>query len=1495
MALPSNLISNWSWIDFCGKDSFSIWNFKHRDLDICFQSVAFQMPILTLITVVSAYYIGALRLHISRCQSDLWVLRARSLFTIFLVVVPILRAYIEESSYPGQLRTVDYTLSAIQCFTWLVHFSYLATLQNRLGPTLRGPVPIGVLWSVNYIISWMNLHSNFLILKSPDTVLYNSKIPFIFAAIETFVQTLYLFTLIPTGRDNPRVRFHALAQSQSGDQSPTTYSRFNADDDRRGYLGNPMDGYGPLDRLFFSWVNPLLSKGCNGQIESSDDLYDLPDKLSAHHLSVHIIKAVYPLHESYCRKSLFRALHSCFWVEFYGVGIIKFIGDVAGFCTPLLLKALVQFIEDSSEPISYGYIYAIGLCTASLVGAFCNAHFNYKVTIVTLRMRGALVSLIYRKILSVNKVTLSNVKTGEIVNYMSIDVNRIMNSCVSFHSFWSTPFQVVVICYLLYLQIGISFLGVVIITLLLIPLNRYIATKIGDYTRSMMQHKDNRISCMSEILKGIKAIKLNVWESYFVGKICGHRKQEMKYLIRRKYLDAICVFFWATTPVIISVTTFITYIYTGHQLSASVVFTTLALLNMLIIPLNSFPWILTGLVEAWISIKRVEKLLELSDENLPEYYDPPVSTNSENVIEIRNGNFDWGNLNFKLEAIDFSIQQGQLVGIIGPVGSGKTSLVTAIMAELAKSSGSVSVPEYEQGFGYVGQVPWLQRGTIMDNILFGEPYTHQKYMAVTMACALSEDINALPGKDGYNIGEGGGALSGGQKARVALARAVYKDMPVYILDDILSAVDVHVARHIFTHCICGVLKNKTRIVVTHYPEMLVNADLVVELDGGRIVKKGSPKDVLTNYVDYVTDLGLELEKSTSCFGDVSGNRSDSKVPASDLSLPAPGNKVEDEQKVYGFLSWRVYGTYLAAAGLCIWPLIVLTVLVMQASRNLNDWWLAHWVSNMVNGTYGPDKLMENLSPGLVNSNATDRTSYYISVYVVIGGVTSGVALLRAFLFALGGILACRNIHNRLLDKVINAKSLFFDTVSSGHILNRFSSDVCTIDDNLPFVVNILVSVIFSVLGTLGTAIYSLPYVCLVIAPLVPIYHNLQSTYRSSSCELKRLASLTLTPLYSHFTETVQGLMTIRAFRVTSKFRLDNAVWLDSNTKTQLCCSAVSQWLGLRLQLIGVMVISGVGLLAVLRHHLDFVDAGYVGLAISYTLGLTSILSSLVSIGTETEMEMISVERVNHYLNEQHDGLEGENRICSSFSLPFGWPTHGVVSFSRVYFRHRDHLPYCLRNISFTTRPGERIGVVGRTGAGKSSIVAALFRLAEISEGTITIDAVNIKNLPLYDLRSRMGIIPQDPFIFTGTVKANLDPLGFHSDAELWNVLMKTRLTQAVKSVGGLDAVIKSDSLSVGQNQLVCLARAVLHHAKVICIDEATANLDEETDRIIQQTIRTCFKQSTVITIAHRVRSVIDSDRVLVLGDGKILEFDTPNALLQKTDSFFYALANEGYQ
>uniref|UniRef100_T1HAW9 ABC-type xenobiotic transporter n=1 Tax=Rhodnius prolixus TaxID=13249 RepID=T1HAW9_RHOPR len=853
--------TNWNWNDFCGKKSFQIWNYQYKDIDICFQYLCLQIPALAVIAIISAYYSGLLNYHVRRCKRDKWILRIRYIITLILAAIPVIRTYIEVTLYPKSLHSVDYLLSAVQCFAWLIHFSYLMSLSTHLSPSLRGPVVMGVLWSLNYILCWMNLHSNYLIIhQEPNTLLYSSKIPYIFSSIQVAVQTLYLITLIPAGQHSPAVRFRPIGASAqvAGEHSPLfgIFSRFREDLDPN-YLGVAQDGWGRLGKLFFCWVNPLMKKGSASKLQSADELFDLPLSLTTSYLSMKMVAALNPYPStgtSTPQVSLIRALHTCFWKEFYGIGFLKLLGDISGFCGPLLLHSLVSFIENKDEPVHHGYLYALGLCVASLVGAFCLSHFNYKMSVVGLKIRGALVSVVYRKTLSLSTLTLSQLSTGEVVNYMSTDMDRIVNSCASFHAFWSIPFQLIVTLYLLYQQVQLSFLAGVAFTVLLIPINRYVAKKIGKLSTNMMLHKDERIMLMSEILRGIRAIKFYVWEDLFISKIIGIRKKELKYLGGRKYLDAVCVYFWATTPVLISIFTFITYVYTGNKLTAPVVFTSIALLNMLIAPLNAFPWVLNGLTEAWVSVKRIEKLLELPDLVLHEYYDHLDPNRNEGILSIRDGYFHWGGTNFALNSINININKGQFIGVVGPVGSGKSSLLAAFLAELDKMSGSVSFADYEQGFAYVAQLPWLQRGTLQENILFGEPFVSQKYWAVMDACALLPDLDILPGRDNTGIGDSGSTLSGGQKARIALARAVYQDKTVYLLDDVLSAVDPQVARHILSHCICGLLKSKTRVLCTHQTKYLVNADHVIVLDSGGIVRQ----DVAFGDIDAVHRMGEEL-------------------------------------------------------------------------------------------------------------------------------------------------------------------------------------------------------------------------------------------------------------------------------------------------------------------------------------------------------------------------------------------------------------------------------------------------------------------------------------------------------------------------------------------------------------------------------------------------------------------------------------------------------------
>ncbi|GFG31607.1 hypothetical protein Cfor_03186 [Coptotermes formosanus] len=1045
---------------------------------------------------------------------------------------------------------------------------------------------------------------------------------------------------------------------------------------------------------------------------------------------------------------------------------------------------------------------------------------------------------------------------------------------------------------------------------------------ISELSTKLMLQKDERVKVMAEILRGIRVIKFHVWEDHFVDRIESLRELELKQLRGRKYLDALCVYFWATTPVVMSIFTFATYVLLGNKLTAATVFTSIALLNMLIGPLNAFPWVLNGLTEAWVSLKRIQRLLELPDMDLKNYYTALPDTKTELAIFIKDGFFGYGSTmeenqtsqthtrdgtsqdgqgatKFMLTNITLTVTKGQFIGVMGSVGTGKSSLLSALLAELKKECGVIALSDLDKGFGFVAQQPWLQRGTVRENILFGKSFEHNRYKAVIEACCLVDDFSTLPDGDLTGIGEGGVTLSGGQKARVSLARAVYQDKNIYFLDDIMSAVDVNVARHIFNKCISGLLRNKTRILCTHHIQYLLSADHILVMEDGRITQQGkySATSVLSDYDDYLLRSEFNIGDSSS-----SHNKNDKLLRNDTDTKSVSGDSIlEEEGREEGSVQLNVYLSYLRAIGYLLSGAILLCLFLMQSSRNLTDWWLSYWVTHE---SLEPHNKSNTSYDAVTNSIEASNLSYYLTVYAVFAGLNSVFTLFRAFLFAYGGIHAATNVHRQLLKTIMKVNTImFFDVSPLGRILNRFSSDTYTIDDTLPFIMNILLAQFFGLLGTVIITIYGLPWLVLVLAPLVPVYHWLQELYRLTSRELKRLASVTLSPVYSHFNETLLGLPTIRSFRAVPRFKRKNEENVEANQKCQYASQAAAQWLGLRLQFIGVAMVTGIGLIAVLQHQFDVADPGLIGLAISYSLAVTSLLSGVVNAFTETEKEMIAVERACQYIEE----VESE-KTQAVLSPPYAWPSQGVVTFNNVVLKYREHLAPSLKGVSFTTRPAEKIGVVGRTGAGKSSLLMALFRLVELTDGEILIDTVNISLISLRSLRSRIAIIPQEPFLFCGTVRQNINPLDQYCDSELVAALRRCHLAAAINRLGGLESEVGHGglNLSVGQRQLLCLVRAVLHNAKILCIDEATANVDAETDRHIQRTLRTSFQKSTVITIAHRIRTVMDSDsikilpngrstfcfRVLVMGDGEILEFDSPDKLLKNKESHFYKLAHQ---
>ncbi|EMP24463.1 Multidrug resistance-associated protein 7 [Chelonia mydas] len=1147
---------------------------------------------------------------------------------------------------------------------------------------------------------------------------------------------------------------------------------------------------------------------------------------------------------------LLSVLHAAFGLRYYSLGLLKLAGSLLGFSGPLLLNLLVSFMESHQEPLSHGVLYALGLFAGSFLGALLRNQFSYEVNKVMLTVRAAVISAIYRKALRVSGSSLAGFTMGEIVNFMSTDTDRLVNFCVSFHEVWSLPFQFAITLYLLYQQVGVAFLGGLALALLLVPVNKVIANRIMENNKEMLKHKDTRVKLMTEFLCGMRVIKFYTWEQHFSARINVCRAKELQKLRAIKYLDAVCVYLWAALPVVVSIVIFITYVLLGHQLTATKVFTALALVGMLILPLNNFPWVLNGILDAKVSLDRIQCFLELSDQDLHAYYTTDGPTDPSSALEMRHSTFSWspareestrqhlsrGTLQIFIQ--DLAVAKGALVGVVGKVGCGKSSLLAAITGELNRFGGQVYVSDLERGFGLATQEPWIQFTTVRENILFGRDYDARLYHEVLEGCALSDDLNILPAGDQTEVGENGVTLSGGQKARIALARAVYQEKEIYLLDDPLAAVDADVANHLMQKCILGVLKHKTRILCTHRTEFLEKADTLLLMDNGRIVKTGTPSEILP--LVEATPKVNENKRRQNKVPAEQGQEEDMEIEAEELGQ-ANCLLQREEEKKEGAVAFQVYRAYWLAVGSCLALSVFFSLLLMQASGNVSVWWLSHWISNLPQtanistrplsaSVPSPQLLLFSLA-GLVSRiqvlgtapvhpNSTLDVNFYLMVYGGIAGANSVFTILRAFLFAYGTIRAATVIHSRLLQRV----------------MKRY--------------------------------------------------------YRCTSRELKRLYSLTLSPIYTHFSETLTGLSTIRATRATDRFEAENQLRLEQNQRCLFATNTAMQWLDIRLQMIGVAVVTAIAGIAIIQHQRQLGNPGLVGLALSYALSVTNLLSGLISSFTQTETMMVSVERAEEYSTDIP--IEPQEQLVQ---VAPDWPSQGHVEFQQVVLTYRPGLPNALDGVTFTIYPGEKVGIVGRTGSGKSTIFLALFRMVELRGGRILLDNVDSRSVGLESLRSKLAIIPQDPFLFSGTIRENLDPLGRHTDFDLYQVLEQCHLQTVITQMGGLDSELgeRGKSLSVGQRQLVCLARALLTQAKVLCIDEATASVDQKTDQLLQQTIRQRFADKTVLTIAHRLNTILDSDRVLVMHGGKVAELDSPAVLSKREDSLFQQLLISGQQ
>ncbi|XP_041812547.1 multidrug resistance-associated protein 1 isoform X2 [Chelmon rostratus] len=1179
--------------------------------------------------------------------------------------------------------------------------------------------------------------------------------------------------------------------------------------------------------------------------------------------------------------SLFWALCLTFGPYFLISCLYKIIQDILMFVGPEILRLLIRFVNNSSAPSWQGYFYTALLFICTCVQSLILQKYFHVCFVSGMRLRTAIIGAVYRKALVISSAARRTSTVGEIVNLMSVDAQRFMDLITYINMIWSAPLQVVLALYFLWQNLGPSVLAGVAVMVLLVPVNAVIAMKTKTYQVAQMKSKDNRIKLMNEMLNGIKVLKLYAWELAFKDKVSEIRESELQVLKKAAYLASMSTFTWVCAPFL--------------------AFVSLALFNILRFPLNMLPMVISSMVQASVSLTRLRVFL--SHEELQEdSVEHKALAASPHSISIVDGVFSWSRTESPtLKKLNVCIAEGSLVAVVGHVGSGKSSLLSALLGEMEKLEGTVAVKGW---VAYVPQQAWIQNSTLKDNIMFGQERRESWYQHVLEACALQPDLEILPAGDETEIGEKGVNLSGGQKQRVSLARAVYCDRAVYLLDDPLSAVDAHVGKHIFDQVIGpqGLLKEKTRVLVTHGLSYLPQADLILVMVEGEITEMGSYQHLMAtegafaeflrtytaaDHTDNTESVPKNETKRTengrtatldgctpgvSSVSKLSQMGKGEKVLSKKAKNPVVGKLTEADKASTGRVKLSVFWSYLKAIGVLLSCVGLLLLLTHHLVSLFSNYWLSLWTDDpVVNGTQ-PNRLMR------------------LGVYGALG-LSQGVAVFGYSLsMSIGGILASRCLHQSMLYDILRSPMSFFERTPSGNLVNRFAKEMDTIDSVIPSIIKMFMGSMFNVLGACAVILIATPLVAIIIPVLGLLYFFVQRFYVASSRQLKRLESVSRSPIYTHFSETLLGTSVIRAFGEQERFIRESDQRVDHNQKAYYPSIVANRWLAVRLEFVGNVIVSFAALFAVIAR--ERLSPGIMGLSISYALQLTASLTWLVRMSSDVETNIVAVEKVKEYSDTEK---EAEWKLEPS-SLPPGWPTDGCIDIRGFSLRYRHDLDPAIRNITININGGEKVGIVGRTGAGKSSLTLGLFRIIEAAEGHIFIDGVDIAQLGLHELRSRITIIPQDPVLFSGSLRMNLDPFDSYSDEEVWRALEYSHLKSFVSVLPNKlshECSEGGENLSVGQRQLLCLARALLRKTKILVLDEATAAVDMETDNLIQSTIRSQFEGCTVLTIAHRLNTIMDYTRVLVLDKGEMTEFDSPSNLIAQRGAFYEMAKDAG--
>ncbi|XP_063236010.1 ATP-binding cassette sub-family C member 4-like isoform X2 [Bacillus rossius redtenbacheri] len=1279
---------------------------------------------------------------------------------------------------------------------------------------------------------------------------------------------------------------------------------------------NPIQKANLISKLFLWWMKSLLWKGHNRDLEQND-LYDvlggdsssgLGDLLESHWMNeVEISKAKGK------KPSLLKAIARAFGPQFVFSGVLNLIFCVVTkVAQPLLLQKVVEFfVVGSSMARRDALLYGGGMVAAGVVAQLLEHHANMSASFVGMRVRVACCSLMYRKVMKLDKSSSQQTTTGHLVNLMSNDVNRFDMAMPFLHFIWIAPLQVIVVTYFLWRSLGVSaFVGIAFILLQTVPVQSYISKLIADLREKIAVRTDERIRLMNEIISGVQVIKMYAWEKPFGHLVTISRKMEMKFVTKSSYLRAVNLAFMTFTERTALFCTILTYYLFGNVITSDQIFSLGQFLNVLNLTLAIFyPMALSLGAEARVSVTRIQEFL--LHEEISEKLQESQSTNlikektTQLGVTIINGSAKWKTtLEYDtLHNIFLNVKPGKLCAIIGPVGSGKSSLLLSILGELPLLRGSVAA---DDSLSYASQQPWLFVGSVRQNILFGEAFDKRRYEQVVRACALLRDLELLPHGDKTIVGERGVSLSGGQRARINLARAVYRSADLYLLDDPLSAVDTHVGKHLFDQCIRTYLRGKTVVLVTHQLQYLKDADMIVILKDGKIENQGTYYEMLNSGLNFAKLLPTENQKSVQEVNENERNKSlvlsqaYFRKRAASLSIMSTTSsyltadgfvdpEMEEESQTIGSIKWETYLNYARAGGnTCFLLLVTFVVLVSQVVISGVDFWASVWTSMEEERLIfqydfernATDSFLDFLSPYY-----SLTTSESLEIYGVLTLLCLITVVMRCMLMFHVCMRSSVKLHNTMFVNILRAKMRFFDTNPSGRILNRFSKDIGAIDELLPTALLDVVEIFLLMVGILAM-ILTANYI--MIVPMVitlSLFVAMRMVYISSARSLKRLEGITRSPVFSQLSSSINGLSTIRACRAQDMVCTEFDKYQDGHTSAWYLFVACNTAFGLWLDNASNLFIAAITFTFLLSPAGTFGAA--VGLALSQALMLTGMVQYGVRQSTQLVSQFTSVERVLEYTRlEQEPALESPPDKKPSPT----WPEEGRIIFNNLSLKYDETDRPVLKDLNFTILPKQKVGIVGRTGAGKSSLISALYRLADL-EGTITIDDVDIQAIGLHDLRRRISIIPQEPVLFSASLRDNLDPFQEFGDDQLYSALEEVELKD---SVGSLDFQISEGgaNFSVGQRQLVCLARAILRNNNILVLDEATANVDPQTDALIQRTIRHRFRDCTVLTIAHRLNTIMDSDAVLVMDAGMIMELGHPYVLLQNDNGYFFKMVAE---